>query len=210
MNKLVRGILGIATAAYLLIAPQVKAQTTEMMAAKDYQTIDTKFLGKIAPKTNYFARTRITINDKDEVGAFFVTELSYNIKGGLDAVAELQAISGVGTDSRVGAQYFNQSKDFNENGGVRIYALGTKSLERNNFELITLLEYCPKIAKNTKLFTHLETVTNGHKELSFAVQRLRLGLDIKGLRFGFAGDISQSGKKADLGYNLGVFVGKDF
>ncbi|MBT3814144.1 hypothetical protein HOE37_02110 [Candidatus Woesearchaeota archaeon] len=202
---------GLATAAMAAImalspTPATAGGSVELMAGNEAVTLDAKLFGELAPKTNLLARTRLTTDYENNLAPFTLVDLSYHLIGGLDVVVEMQFTPTDGFVARPGVQYFSKWNDFS------LFALGTVNVDENpTGEIITLMQYTPKLSDALKLITQIETVTNfGELGHNFSVERLRLGLGVGDYQFGAAGDLIQIGDDGELGYNVGGFFKKEF
>ncbi len=179
----------------------------EVLAGQKTGTLDAKFAIPVAPRTSVFTRHRITSDYDGKVGSFHVASLSYNLVDGLDVVAEVDAIPGIGLDPRLGVQYFKKL------GDVTMFELLTHSAKGEGLNLTSLtnIGYCPKLSGDLSLVLGVENVSNfndnGHNA---STQRLRAGVGYKGLQGGIAADLPEVGKDPKFGYNAGGFVRKTF
>jgi len=197
----------IAALTALIPLPANASGSVEAMAGEKTTTIDTKVSTEVAPDTNLFLRQMTTSDYNSKVSFFGLADLTYNIFGGLDAVAEVQAAPGMGVIPRLGAQYFGQFGDFS------VYALGTvKAMEHPDGEFIVNMGYTPELTEGVRLLTNVENLTSiGEEGHQFSVQRLRAGLkfmDKYGI--GFGADLTEVGNDGELNYNMGGFASLGF
>ena len=89
----------------LFIASASQASSLELMVGNANTTLDAKISTAVTAKTNLFLRFRSTIDYENKVGYFGLSDLSYNLSDGLDAVAEAQ-FTADGLIPRLGIQYF--------------------------------------------------------------------------------------------------------
>jgi len=180
--------------------------SVEVMGGQANTTLDVKLSGEVAPRTGIFVRNRTTVDYNNQVSPFTLADLTFNIAGGLDAVAEVQMAPGMGAVPRLGVQYFKAFGDFS------VYGLATgKARENPNAEMIVLLRYMPRLSERIKGFAQVEALSDiGRTGHEYSTQRIRLGLDISGYRLGAAADLVETGNKAAMSYNMGGFVSKNF
>ncbi|MAF37067.1 hypothetical protein CL622_08190 [archaeon] len=178
----------------------------ELIRGQKTTTVDTKLMGKLAPKVGIFARNIATIDQEEKVKTFGVVDISYPIGKGVDVVGEAQLSPQSGFVPRVGLQYFK------EEGDLSTYLASTVPLTKPfDSENVIALQYRPKLSDSLGLFTSLENVTNFGKEgHNFSAQKIRLGLETKGYQFGIAADLLETGKKPKVSSTIGAFVRKEF
>ena len=204
----------VATGAAILAAlaggvPSASAAdgSVEVMAGHKATTLDLKVSGEIAPKTGLFLRDIETIGYDGTVSHFGLADLSYEIAGGVGAVAEIQVAPGMGVVPRIGAQYFGKF------GDLSAYVLGTiKTAEHPDGEFMASLRYAPEVAKDVKLPISIEALTSvgeeGHK---FSTQKIRAGIELGGkYEVGAGVDLLEVGKDGILEYSAGGFAGIKF
>ncbi|PIN86905.1 hypothetical protein COV19_02765 [Candidatus Woesearchaeota archaeon CG10_big_fil_rev_8_21_14_0_10_44_13] len=165
-------------------------------------TIDVKLGGGIAERVNFFFRNMTTIGHDNMVDSFTLMDLVYVLGHGFDAVAETQYAPGEEIDPRLGMQYF---KDIGKD--MAVYALITRNFSENpNTEAILLLKYSPLINKKTRLLAQWEPLLNmGDKQYNFDLQKIRLGVEYKGVGFGAAADIAGAWN-GEPNYAVGGFI----
>lgn len=198
MRKTKRNWLYAAVASAALLAAPITSQAqsnTELMVGNNSSTLDTKVIGHLAPKTGFFARTRVTSDYEGNTNHFSLADLTYSLGNGIDAVFEVQAAPEMGVVPRIGVQYYNKL------GNLSAFALVTAST--SDAEIISLLRY-----QNGKGSVQAETVTNiGNQGHNFSLQRLRAGLSIGDFEFGVAVDLTESGTTH---VNAGIYLTKRF
>ncbi len=184
----------------------------EVMAGHQSGTLDTKLSLPIAPNTKIFNRNRITgLYEDGSVSSFHAFMLTYSpFVQGLDLVAEVDAISGVGLEPRTGIQYFRKLDDFKLAGFTSV------SLQENPTGLFLVnLSYNPKFNDIVGLATNAELITTvGEDGHNYSIQRLRLGVNLIGYQVGPALDLKEAtnhqlGETA-VSYNLGGFLKTNF
>ena len=190
-QKIKRIVAGVALAASLLGTGSnlARANSAEVMVGNTSTTLDVKVGTKVAPKTSLFVRNRTTVDYENQVSNFGLADLSYNLIGGLDAVAEVQMIPGAELIPRVGLGYFNKVDDLN------FYGLATAGLsgEKIDAEFFASLSYTPKIPEDLQLKLSLEDISNfGQEGHNFSIQRFRAGLGINQYEAGLATDLTEA------------------
>jgi len=174
--------LGVATSA--------KAESLEAMCGNQSCATDLKVSGTIAPKFGIFARQTMGVDYQNQVSSFGLVDLTYNVEGGLDAVAEAQYSPGMGFMPRVGLQYFHSLGDFS------VYALATASLKEPMYgEVLANLRYQPKLTEHLDGVINVEDVTDfSQKGHDFSAQKARVGVALdKKVEAGAAVNMSEIG-----------------
>ncbi len=81
---------------------------------------------------------------------------------------------------------------------------------RGSVEMMSMLEYQPAITKTVKLYSRLQVMSNyGAFRHNRSYQRLRLGINLKGVQFGAAMNLDEYGKESKLYFNTGIFIRKE-
>lgn len=200
---------GAAIAATLALSPMAaRAEgSIDAMAGHQSTTIDLKVSGEVAPKTGLFVREMTTADYEGKVSHFGLADLSYEIAGGVSAVAEIQAAPGMGVIPRVGAQYFG------EVGDLTLYVLGTvKAGEQPDGELVAVIGYTPELTEGVSLLTSIECLTSvGESGHQFSGQKLRAGVTLEDkYQIGVGADLTEVGEEGTLDASVGGFVGLKF
>lgn len=180
--------------------------TAEVVSGDASSTLDVKVSGEVAPRFGLFTRHRETVDYDNNLRHFSLADATYTVGNGVGAVVETQFIPNLGVVPRLGFQYATAR------GDLDVFVLATAvARENTNGEGVTLFRYSPPLHPRARLFAQIETVTNiGKGGHNFSVERLRLGLDIHGYRFGAAADITEKGDKLVPCYNVGGFVARNF
>ena len=197
VGKFVAGsLLG---AALIFGAGKARADSIELMAGHNQTTLDIKAGAKVNDKVNIFGRVRPTVNYEGELSTFGLMDLSINLIGPLDFVAEVQMFGGQ-VVPRAGLQYFGMFGDF------KIYTLMTVGMNENpNLESLTVLAFNPKLNELLGILARLENVTDlGSEGHEFSTQRLRLALTIAKFALGAAADLVELGTAPTL--DDGTFI----
>lgn len=190
-------------------AAQEATGSVELMTGQNSSTIDTTLTVPIAPRLSLFTRNRFTgtyETGEDNLSSFHIFSSNFNLKGGLDLVAETDLIMPAKiAEPRIGFQYFKSFGDF----GMFNYT--TVSCKDLNVLFATNLSYNPMFTDLWGLSANLEAFTDlGPKGHNFSGQRLRLAPSIGGYKIGFAADFSQNGIAGDFDYNFGGFAKRNF
>ncbi len=206
-QKIKRMVAGVALAASLLGAGSnlARANSAEVMVGNTNTTLDVKVSTEVAPKTNLFVRNRTTIDYENQVSNFGLADLSYNLIGGLDAVAEVQMIPEAELIPRLGLGYFNKVAD------LSCYGLATAGLsgEKVDAEVFASLSYTPKITDDLQLKLSLEDVSNfGQEGHNFSAQRFRAGLGVEQYEAGLAADLTEAA--GEISPAVGVYAKINF
>jgi len=227
-NKIRKTIASGLTAGAMLLPGSAYAEnpvsgSVELFSDGGITTTDTKILvpsvnpsGNLLKKMGLFLRNRNTLDSREtqiSSSSFTLGDVTYNIKGGLDAVYEHQFLSDGTTIPRVGAQYFTKLGK-----NTSFYGLGTINagdVKDRDLEFLTTLKYTPKLTENLKLVSQVEALTNvGENGLNFATQRARLGVEHKnGFAGGIGADITETPSKtgdAAIDKVVGIWLRKSF
>lgn len=208
---------GAAVLGMLVCSAPKKAEATafEVMSGHQGVALDTKLDVPLAPGINIFNRNQVGIGyqnninylgipdalSQSKIDYFGLTDLSFNLIGGLDAVLEMQYFSQLGFKPRAGLQYFQELKD------LGIYGLATVGLDEANVEVVLDLNCTPKLTEKINLLLGLENVVNfGAQGLNFSIQKIKLGLGLgkdKKLQVGAAANLMEAG--SETSYNIGGF-----
>lgn len=111
-----------------------------------------------------------------------------------------------GTRAAIGLQY---ARPFNN--GLFV-AVPRADLEHHgSVELMSMLEYRPALAKNLKLYTRLQVMSNyGGYHHNRSYQRIRLGISLRQLQVGLAMNLDEYGAAPETRVNAGFFIRKEF
>lgn len=186
-----------------------QAQNFELMTGTKRLFFDFKYIKIIEkhPNLSVLHRTRANAEyDAQPADLFTGTYLNYSLKAGIGPTL-VGRISSTGSGFDVGVHYFKASPKF------FVYTLPSVQItDEFFFSWLTFLRFSPMLKKDWKLNTSLELFTafNSERHLK-SLQRLRLGLGIKGYAFGLALDFVEKGDRLEvLDTNPGVFVQKQF
>ncbi len=166
----------------------------EVMCGNQACATDLKVSGSIAPKTGIFVRQITGIDYEGQVSPFGLVDVTYNLIGGLDVVAEAQYSPGMGLVPRVGAQYFGQFGDFSA------YALVTTSVKDPVFgEVVANLRYQPALTEKLDGVVNVEALTDlSKKGHDFSAQKIRVGVTLdQKIEAGAAVNLSETGTHFD-------------
>jgi len=211
-RKLGKALAGAVLAAGLMLSTPkaARADSIELMAGNKNATMDLKASANITKKLGVFIRARPSVDYAGKISAFGLADLTINLSGGLDAVGEVQLLGGK-VVPRTGMQYFAKAKDFS------LYTLATIGLDNNPYvESLMVLRYTPALSKTLRLLAQVENVTDvGSGGHDFSTQRMRLGVEWKGLGIGAAADLTEIGnspkpRDGTFGWNVGGFISKKF
>src|SRR3989344_1446106 len=159
MKLLSKIITVIATGSLLLSAEKSNASgMLELMAGNKSATSDIKVFQPIGDKASIFFRNRTSYDyESEKVTPFTLTDLNYNIKGGLDLTFETQFLPNGEVSPRLGFEHF---KKFRKD--ITLYTLGTVNVDDSpkNFEGVFCIRYTPQITKNTRLLSQVEGLFN--------------------------------------------------
>ena len=79
-----------------------------------------------------------------------------------------------------------------------------------SYDFMTILQYKPAISDHMKLYTRLQLLNVFDAEGNIrSYQWLRLGLEMKGIQFGFATNLDEYGPNPSVESNFGLFVRKE-
>ncbi|MDR7130276.1 hypothetical protein J2X69_002624 [Algoriphagus sp. 4150] len=114
-------------------------------------------------------------------------------------------VTGVGMRTTAMAQILKTKKNFTLVLFPRIDLWKNPSME-----LMTIMEYRPKIASNLTLYSRLQLQTIWNKEHHLkSSQHLRVGLDMGGIQFGLATVLEEYGAGFSTYQNYGLFIRKE-
>jgi hypothetical protein len=199
-------------AAGLMLGSQkhVKADSIEVMAGNKNAVVDLKASAPLTDRLGAFIRARPSVDYKGALDSFALADLTINLKGGLDAVAEVQAFGGTAVP-RAGVQHFVSR------GAFSLYSLATIGTDKSPYlEMLASLEFSPAIYKALCLIAKAEVVTDtGSGGHVFSRQSPRLGLGLNGWSAGAAADLAEIGNHPKSGdgtfsWNVGGFIAKKF
>ena len=217
-DNLKRKLKGLVLAGAMLFPSTSYADgasgVAELSVGEKSVTSDIKFLQPLDRKLSLFLRNRNNWNyETEKVTPFTLSDINYNLKGGLDLTFEAQFASDGTATPRLGLEYFKSfKKDFT------LYGLGTVNLDDSlrNFEGVFLARYTLDLKSNLKLLSTLEAVINvGEQESggfghNFTALRTRLGfLHENGIGYGLSFDTNLSGNDPKID-QIGLFIRKEF
>ncbi|MBI5227795.1 hypothetical protein HY988_04370 [Candidatus Micrarchaeota archaeon] len=195
----------------MLSTPKIaNANSVELMVGNKSTTADLKASADLTKKVGIFVRARPTIDYRGKISAFGLGDLTLNLNGALDAVAEVQFVGGT-IVPRAGIQYFRKAGDFS------FYTITTIGFDSKPYlESLSSVRYSPRIYKTLNLIAQVENVTDLDRTgNNWSTQRIRLGLSKNNWGVGAAADLSETGNHPILangtfGWNVGGFVSKTF
>ena len=124
---------------------------------------------------------------------------------GLASVAEFQYDQDIGLVPRLGAEYYFERGNFN------LFLLATAGIKEGDIQIVTNLQYTPRIVDKKQIFGNLEAVTglskNGH---DYSIQKIRLGLKMDSNILGIGLELNEDGNEGEISYNLGPFYLRKF
>lgn len=186
----------------------LQAQNLEIMQGDKNLFIDVQWLKPIvANKDSWtiFNRTRATV-DNGTSQLFNGTYLNYTTKNkiGLSLTGKL-----TNSDNaiEIGPHFRHNSNN------LYIFILASWKVSNElSYSLFVITRWRPKLSDKLKLFSSLELFSSFQEnKIDSNVQRIRLGLDMKFLQFGFASNINTSRSFFKDPYvNTGVFIRKEF
>lgn len=182
--------------------------SVEVMSGNAGTSVDTIISEPLNPSAefNIYNRNRINFSYDGKHGFNSLLSFFYQLGDGVSALAVGQ-LSLNGPAAGAGVQYFGRWNDFST------FALATGNYSAAGAGVGTLLtlRFVPEIADDWKLVTQVEAAGSFGKEgHNLSAQRNRLGLGIRGIEFGLAGDITEIGKEPAIAYNVGTFFKKNF
>ena len=204
-NRVYKILIAFGTAIGFTLPAYAENGSIEAFGGNANTTLDAKLSFPLTEKTGFFLRERVDAGYDASVGSFTLVDFVYTLPAGFTLLVEGQAYSHSGIVSRFGADYFSKAGNFKSYSAVTI-----KATEEPNAELTMRLTYSPKVSENLQLFSQIEAIgdmgLNGHQ---WSTERLRLGIERDAYRAGVGADLSQTKTLLD-GYNVGVFIGKNF
>jgi len=200
----------LAAGLMLTLSKPARADSIELMAGNNKATMDLKASAPLTDRLGVFIRARPSVDYKGAIDSFALADLAINLKGGLDAVAEVQAFGGTAVP-RAGIQHFVSK------GAFSLYSLATIGTDKSPYlEMLASLEFSPAIYKALCLIAKAEAVTDtGSGGHVFSRQSPRLGLGLNGWAAGAAADLAEIGNHPKSGdgtfsWNVGGFIAKRF
>lgn len=184
------------------------AQSLELMPGTERTFADAQWLRTLddGARWSLFSRTRATVDNEENTNLFTGAYLNYTFPSGLGGTV-VGRIASAGAGSDVGLHLFKTSPRF------MVYALASTEMSRDaGYSWFSILRFRPQLSARWNLFTAMELFSNFNSEGHVvSVQRLRLGLDKKGLQFGLGLNLSGLGRQYDhTDTNPGVFIRKEF
>jgi hypothetical protein len=194
----------------LIIGSEVKAQPIpiEWIMGQKYGTVNLVFNKSFSQnsKFGFFHMNTVQFYYKDDVkNSFLLQDLIY-----VEAVKNLRVAGGVvyskaGFNTTAGLQYIYSGN------GLMVLCAPRVNIERNpSYDIMTILQYNPKISDRLKLFTRVQLLNlfddNGNMK---SYQWMRFGLEVKGIQFGLAVNLDEYGPGPSVENNLGLFIRKE-
>lgn len=207
MNKILL-TLGLTSSVFVYALAQLPVQVFGSREALEYSFLWFKDLDKKG-KITLFNFTYFTAHYKDHTkNAYEIYQVAtYNLKKNWGL-----AMGGRFTNGQlvpqIAVSYQVEKKDFYFNLFPTLHYVGDR---RVAYSLFGLLFYTPRINGRWRMFNQLafEPLFNG-KEMIYAYQQLRVGLDYKELfQFGLGANFEQIGKNPEARQNFGVFIRKE-
>ncbi|MCI5055300.1 MAG: hypothetical protein MRY83_04275 [Flavobacteriales bacterium] len=199
----------LITIGFIFFIKVSMAQSIEVMPGTENMFFDIQFL-KPLQEDNYkftvFSRTRGIVDYESNANILSAAYVSYSSKMGLGLSVIGAVNSGSGPSTAGGINILKAKKDFS------IFALMAIEFEDPlGYSFFTIMRYTPLLRGDWKLYSSLELFTlfrkSGHEVSS---ERIRLGLDFKGLQFGLGTNLTQFTNEFISAENYGVFVRKSF
>ena len=182
-------------------------QSLELMVGHERLFADVQWLKFIDEhkKFSLFSRTTATVDYDNNTGLFSGAYLNYTSKLGIGG-SLVGRVTGNGASTDVGLHISKGTSDW------MLFGIASISLKSElEYSWFSIFRYTPKLKDDWRLYSGLELFTlfnqNNHV---ISVQRIRLGLDYKGLQFGVGGNVSQLGTDWAGSSNIGGFVRKVF
>ncbi len=156
---------------------------------------------------NYFNITTFSANNQNEVShnEFFSSSLiSYPLYG------DFRITSGINLNSVVGLNYF-AGFQFSKLAGSWLIVVvpGVYFQGGSSFETLALVEYCPPISQQLKLYTRVHVMHNANLtdwKHNSSFDYLRLGITAKSITMGVGLNADWYGPSRILEKNYGVFI----
>jgi hypothetical protein len=195
---------------FLLIGNVVKAQPipVELMTGNKYGTVNLAFNRNFSQTSRFgfFHMNTVQFDYKEKAKNSFILQdlATYEIIKNLRVTGGV-AYSPGGFDPTAGIQYVYSGKKFLFLWSPRV------NIESNpSYDIMTILQYKPEINDRVKLFTRIQFLNLFNSEGNMkSYQWMRVGLEIKGIQFGFAANLDENGPNPAVESNFGVFLRKE-
>lgn len=180
----------------------------EVLAGDKSTTTDLKFNTKLSDEFSLFARNRIENPYQKSSVPLTLIDLNYNAGKGFSPLVEGLFTQKDGAIPRAGFTY--QTKL----GNISLNYINIFDLKDNpSVDLHPIISYSHRLNDRWNAFTQLEVLSNLGLQKgnhNFTSERVRLGLEYKGFKFGVGADFKQTGDKFKQSNNYGGFVSKSF
>jgi hypothetical protein len=202
--------IGVIILLFLMNDILVTAQPipVELMIGQKYGTVNLAFSRSFSQNSRlgFFHMNTIQFDYKDKNNNSFIVQDQLYV----ETVKNLRIAAGVvyspgGFNTTAGVQYVY--------GGKKLFFLCAPRINIESdpsYDIMTIIQYTPQINDRVKLYTRIQMLNlfdSGGNIKSY--QWMRLGLEIKGVQFGFAADLDEYGPNPAVKCNLGVFIRKE-
>ena len=182
-------------------------QSLELMVGHERLFADVQWLKFIDTDKQFslFSRTTATVDYEYNTSLFSGAYLNYTTKVGIGG-SLVGRVTGNGASTDVGLHISKGAQNW------MLFGIASISLKSElEYMWFSIFRYTPPLKDDWKLYSSVELFTLFNQNTHIiSVQRIRLGLDYKGLQFGAGGNISQLGTDWVNGTNIGGFVRKTF
>ncbi|MBS3152366.1 hypothetical protein J4230_03065 [Candidatus Woesearchaeota archaeon] len=179
--------------------------SAELILGNNSSTLDIKLSEDFTKIFGFFGRNIAKVDHKNQVSNFTIVDITMKGYKGLASVAEFQYDQDIGLVPRLGAEYYFERGNFN------LFLLATAGIKEGDIQIVTNLQYTPRIVDKKQIFGNLEAVTglskNGH---DYSIQKIRLGLKMDSNILGIGLELNEDGNEGEISYNLGPFYLRKF
>lgn len=181
----------------------------ELMTGKKYGTVNFAFSRNFSETSRFgfFHMNTIEFGIKDEAyNDFIIQDLLY-----IETIKNFRITGGAvyspgGFNTTAGLQYVF--------GGRRLFILLAPrvNIENNpSYDLMTIIQFKPQLSSKIKFYTRLQMLNLFNSEGNMkSYQWMRLGVEIREMQFGLAGNVDECGPNPTVETNFGLFFRKEF
>jgi len=207
--KIIKAIvLIIFLTSFYYVKVEAQPIPIELMIGNKYGSVNLVFNRNFSQKSRlgFFHMNTVQFDYKDEnKNSFLLQDLLY-----VETFKNLRVAGGVayskgGFNPTAGLQYV-----YSGNKLVFLCAPRVNIESDPSYDIMTIIQYKPKINDRVKLFTRVQMLNLFNADGNIkSYQWMRLGLEVKGIQFGLAINLDEYGPNPSVESNFGVFVRKE-